>query len=240
MNEFDVHVIAGIHEPVSCLTHLLAAPVFGVLGYLLLRRGRGNWGRTASLAALCVATVFMLSMSAAYHTFGPGPERHVMLRLDVAAIFMLIAGTLTPIHVILFRGFHRWAPLVLVWSAAAVGITLRTVMSRSFPGSMGTYIFLLIGWGGLVSCILLWRRYGFSFVNPLLCGGLAYTLGVGVVALDGPTLVPGVVGPHELWHVFVLVGLSLHWKFVFSFAAGSPASEQHPVQAQLAVEQYRG
>ena len=113
----------------SCLTHLLAVPVFAVLGYYLVRRGRGNWGRTTSLTTMAVSSVFLLSMSAVYHLLGPGAGRYVMAQLDVAGVFALIAGTVTPVHAILFRGFHRWAPLLLVWSAAVTGITLRTIFS---------------------------------------------------------------------------------------------------------------
>lgn len=220
----DIFAIPGFRDPVSCFTHLLAAPVFAVLGYFLIKRGR-HWGHATSLTVMTVSTVFLLSMSGVYHLLGPGTGRYVMLRLDVAGVFALIAGTVTPIHAILFRGFNRWAPLVLAWSVAATGITLRTVFPDSLPPGVGTGIFVLMGWGGLISCVLLWRRYGFSFVARLLLGGVAYTLGVVVQGLKWPTLIPGVVGPHELWHVAVLVGLGLHWSFVFSFAGGPPDAE---------------
>lgn len=226
MDPIDVFPIPGFREPVSCLTHLLAVPVYTILGYYLVRRGRGNWGRKASLATMAFSSVFLLSMSAVYHLLGPGVGRDVMARLDVAGVFALIAGTVTPVHAILFSGFHRWAPLLLVWSAAATGITLRTVFSESLAPGVGTAIFLLMGWGGLISCILLWKRYGFSFVAPLLWGGVAYTLGAIVLVLNGPALIPGAVGAHELWHLAVLVGLGLHWKFVFGFAGGPPGVEE--------------
>jgi channel protein (hemolysin III family) len=149
MDHIDVFPIPGFREPVSCLTHLLAVPVYAILGYYLVRRGRGNWGRTVSLATMAFSSVFLLSMSAVYHLLGPGVGRYVMARLDVAGVFALIAGTVTPVHAILFSGFHRWAPLLLVWSAAATGITLRTVFSESLAPGVGTAIFLLMGWGGI-------------------------------------------------------------------------------------------
>ena len=106
--------------------------------------------------------------------------------------------------------------------AAATGITLRIVFWESFPRGLGTGLFLLMGWTGAVSCLLLWQRYGYSFIRPALWGGLAYTVGAIILGLNWPTVIPGVVGAHELWHVAVLVGLGLHWKFVFQFAAGAP------------------
>lgn len=225
MDEIDVIPIPGFREPVSSFTHLLAAPIFAILGYFLVRRGRGDWGRNASLTVMVLSTVFLLSMSAVYHLLGPGIGRFVMRQLDVAGVFTLIAGTVTPVHVILFRGFNRWGPLLLVWSAAAIGITLRTIFPESFAHGVGTGIFLVMGWGGLISCILLWRRYGFEFVKPLLWGGVAYTFGVIILGLKWPTLIPGVIGAHEIWHLAVLVGLGLHWKFVFQFAGGQPTTK---------------
>jgi channel protein (hemolysin III family) len=225
MEYIDAYPIPGFREPVSCFTHLLAALVFAILSFYLVRRGRGDRSRTLSLTVMACSTLFLLSMSAVYHLLGPGTGRNVMRQLDIAGVFALIAGTVTPVHAILFKGFNRWAPLLLVWSAAATGITLRTVFSESLPSAVGLAIFLLLGWGGLISCILLWRRYGFSFVRPLLWGGVAYTLGVIVLGLNWPILIPHVVGAHEVWHVAVLIGLGLHWKFVFQFAHGPPGTD---------------
>jgi channel protein (hemolysin III family) len=174
---------------------------------------------------MVLSTVSLLSISAVYHLLGPGTGRYVMRQLDVAGVFALIAGTVTPVHAILFSGFNRWEPLLLVWSVAATGITLTTIFSESLAPGVGIAIFLVMGWGGLISCILLWKRYGFSFVKPLLWGGVAYTMGVIGLGLNWPTPIPGVVGAHELWHVAVLIGLGLHWKFVFQFATGAPNAE---------------
>ncbi len=224
--EIDAFPFSGIQEPVSCLTHLLAAPMFAILGYFLVQRGRGNWGRTFSLAVMVLSTVFLLSVSGVYHLLGPGAGRDVMLQLDVAGIFALIAGTVTPVHAILFRGFNRWAPLLLVWSAAVIGITLTTISRGRIAPGVGTETFLLMGWGGLISCILLWKRFGFLFVRPLILGGVAYTAGAVILSLKLPPLVPGLIRTHELWHVAVLFGLGLHWKFVFQFAGGPPDADR--------------
>ena len=220
MATIEAFPIPGIREPFSCLTHLLAIPFFVAYGFFLVQRGRGNACRTLSLAILVVSTVCLLAVSSAYHVFGAGAARNLMRQLDVAAVFTLIAGTATPIHSILFRGFNRWAPLLVVWMVAVAGIILRTVFPASLPPGVGTLIFLVMGWGGLVACVLLWRRFGYAFVQPLLWGGMAYTVGAGLLLLKWPRLIPGIIGAHELWHVAVLVGLALHWKFVFQFADG--------------------
>ncbi len=225
MDDINVYAIPGFREPVNSLSHFLAAGVFAVLSYFLVRRGRGSWCRSISLATMAVTSVFLLSMSGVYHLLGNGTGRYVMKQLDVAGVFALIAGTVTPVHAILFRGLPRWGPLLLVWATAATGITLRIIFWDSFPDGLGIGIFLLMGWGGAISCRQLWKRYGFRFIAPLLWGGLAYTVGAIILGLDWPTVIPGVIGAHELWHVGVLLGLGWHWKFVFQFANGLVHSE---------------
>lgn len=230
MGVIDVYSILGFREPVSCLTHLLAVPAFAVMGYILVRRGRGNRLRMASLAVMVVSTLFLLSMSSVYHLLAEGTARYVMRQLDLAGIFALIAGTATPVHIILFTGWKRWAPLVLIWLAAATGITLRTAFPGSLPPGGGTGIFLLMGWSGIVTFAAMWRRYGYSFVEPLLWGGVAYSAGAIALGFGWPILLPQIIGAHEVWHVAVLIGLGLHWRFVFQFADGRYECERvhHP------------
>ncbi len=220
----DIHVFAipGFREPFNCFTHFLAVIVFSILSVYLIREGRGSWIRMASLSVMAFFSVFLLSMSTVYHMLGPGPGRDIMRQLDIAGVFALIAGTMTPIHAILDRGVKRWASLLLVWSTAAAGISLSAVFSKSLPSGVGVAVFLLFGWSGLVSCILLWRRYSFCFVKPLIGGGVAYSLGALLLGQDAIILIPGVVGAHEVWHLAVILGLGLHWRFVFQFAGGPP------------------
>lgn len=171
---------------------------------------------------MAISSVFLLSMSSVYHLLGNGSARQIMKQLDVAGVFALIAGTATPVHAILFRGVYRWLPILIAWSAAVIGVTLRVIYWGRLSPGIGTAIFVLLGWGGMFSCVLLWRRYGFDFVQPFLWGGVAYTIGAGILLANWPILIPGVIGAHELWHVAVLLGLSLHYEYVFQFAAGPP------------------
>ena len=78
----DIASILGCQNPVSCLSHLLAAPIFAVLGYSLVERGWGNPYRVAGLLVLALTSVFLLSMSGVYHLLGPGVGRDVFRQLD--------------------------------------------------------------------------------------------------------------------------------------------------------------
>ena len=217
----ELRHLPGFHDPVSAITHLLGAAAFVVLGGLLLRRGRGDPARLAYLGVYAFACVFLFSMSGVYHMMAAGGNaRDVMMRLDHAAIFVLIAGTFTPVHGLLFRGPLRWAPLLLVWAAAAGGIVLKTVFMNAVAEWVGLVLYLAVSWVSAVSGVLLWRRYGWAFVRPLVYGGLAYTAGAVLEFVRWPTLIPGAVHAHEVFHLAVLAGAGFHYAFVWEFAAG--------------------
>jgi len=223
----QVHPIPGFFEPFGALSHLLGALGFAGLSAVLLRRARGDGARVALLGVFAFTAVFLLSMSGVYHLLPEGSAgREVLGRLDKAAIFALIAGTHTPVQGLFFRGLARWAPLTLMWLAAATGITLFTVFYDSLPQGLGTSIYLFLGWIAAAAGLVVWRRYGAAQIRLLILGGVAYSVGAVLLGLEWPTLIPGVFGPHELWHVAVLAGLGLHWRFLYRNA-------RYPVRGPL-------
>ena len=217
--------IAGFSDPFSSLTHLAAAVVFLILGIVLLQRGRGDRTRVISLCVFTFSCVLLLSLSGVYHLLEPDtPGREVLKRLDHAAIFVLIAGSFTPVHVILFRGGWRWGMLAGIWGAALAGLVLKTVFFSTMPEWLGLLMYLGLGWMGVLSALHLARRYGLRFIQPLLWGALAYTAGALIEFLRWPVLLAGIVGPHEIFHLAVLAGISCHWAFILDIASGGPIS----------------
>jgi len=212
----DVYAIPGFAEPVNSWIHLGAAGVFFYLSILLLRRGGRSAGHFISLFVFGFSCIFLLSMSGVYHLLPKtGAGSLVLQRLDHAAIFVLIAGTITTVHTIYFSGIWRWGIIAAVWAVAATSITLKTIFFNAIPELLGLLIYLALGWVGVISGIALWRKYGFYYIRPLVYGGLAYTFGALFEFLRQPVVIEGVVGPHELFHVAVLVGISFHWWFVY-------------------------
>ncbi|MDY6978407.1 MAG: hemolysin III family protein [Pseudomonadota bacterium] len=219
MSDVPIIPIAGFSEPFSSLTHLLAAGVFFVLGILLMIRGRGHAGRVAALGIFSFSIVFLLAMSGVYHLLEPaGTARAVLQRLDHAGIFFLIAGTFTPIHGLLFTRSLRWGILLFIWVVAITGITLKSIFFKEMAEWLGLTLYLGLGWVGALTGVLLYRRFHFQFIKYLLLGALAYTIGAVFEYLRTPVLIEGVIGPHELFHIFVLLGISFHFAFVFQFA----------------------
>jgi channel protein (hemolysin III family) len=225
----ELYHLPGFHEPFSVVTHLLGAVVFLFLGFRLLRRGRGDRARMVFLGIYAASCVLLFSMSGVYHMMVRGGSAgQVMGRLDHGAIFVLIAGTFTPTHGILFRGWLRWGPLFFIWAAGITGITLKTVFFDDVAEWLGLSFYLTLGWLGIFSATLLARRYGVAFIRPLIWGAIAYTVGGIIDHLRWPTVIPRVVEAHEVFHVAVLVGAVFHWRFIWQFASGEVQRTRFP------------
>ncbi len=218
------------------MTHLLGAGVFLILGIVFLVRNRGGAAQATAVSVFVIGVTFALAMSGVFHLLTPGTTgRAVLQRLDHAAIFFLIAATFTPIHVVQFRGFLRWGVLALVWTAAIVGITLKSIFFEDFPEWVGLTLYLALGWVGAVSGYYLYRRCGIGYIKPLLYGAAAYTVGAAMEYARFPIVVPGVIGPHELFHIMVLIGITMHWIFIHRIA-GLPTTYAPSLVGALATE----
>lgn len=219
-----IHPIPGFQDPFSSITHLGGATVFLLLTILLLRRGKGDLARMLSLGVFSFSAVLLLAMSGTYHLMSlKEPARLVLQRLDHGAIFILIAGTFTPVYCILFQGKERWLPLLVIWGAAITGIVLKTVYFDDISELLGMSFYLGLGWVGTITGATIWYRYGGYLMMPLFLGAVSYTLGAIIDYQRWPVLLPGVIGAHELFHIFVLMGLGFHWQFVWRFASGQLA-----------------
>jgi channel protein (hemolysin III family) len=216
--------IPGFSDPVSSISHLLVgAPIFLVLTIVLLVRGRGDIGRQISLGIYGLCNIFLFTISGVYHLLeAKTTGRLVLQHLDHAAIFLMIAGTFTPPHWILFKGWQRWAPLTIVWFAAIAGVVFKTIFFRQFPETLGLGWYLALGWFGALSSYFIWYRHGLLLFRPLLWGAVAYTFGAVCDYLRWPVLIPHVLANHECFHIAVLIGAGCHAYFLYLIAAGPP------------------
>jgi channel protein (hemolysin III family) len=229
--------IPGFQDPVSSLTHLGGAVAFALVSIALVRRGLATARllraqgfthqspRTVSLVVFALSAVILLSFSGVFHLLGAGEARNVLQRLDHAAIFVLIAGTFTPIHAIYFRGPWRWGMLLFIWTVAIGGVTLKSIFFTHVPEWLGLALYVAMGWVGALSMFALTTRHGFRTARPLLLGGIAYTIGAAIELADPGPIIRGAVRAHEIFHVFVLLGLGLHYHAAW-IAAGHPGPSQ--------------
>ncbi len=151
----NVISIPGFSDPFSSLSHLLAAFIFFLYGIRLIGLARGHRAYLIAVSVFVFSVVFLLTMSGVFHLLDhKGLARLVLQRLDHAAIFALIAGTFTPVHVILFKGFWRWGFLIIIWGLAIIGITWKSLFFNDLAEWLGLMFYLVLGWAAIFSASL--------------------------------------------------------------------------------------
>ncbi len=110
--------------------------------------------------------------------------------------------------------------MLVVWSAAIAGLTLKTIFFDDLAEWLGLTFYLTLGWIGALSGIVLYKKFGANFIQPLILGGLAYSIGGIMEYLNFLVLVPGVIHPHDIWHIMVILGAFFSWLFGWEFADG--------------------
>ncbi len=167
--------------------------------------------RLAPAAVFAGSVVVMLGTSTLYHRITWGPAaRSWMRRADHAAIYLLIAGTYTPVGLISLHGAWRWSVLLPVWIGAAAA-TFSKLFWVDAPKWLSAFFGLLLGWAGVAAIPELERQAGIAAVILLCVGGLAYTAGALVYAFRRPDPVPHVFGYHELFHALTIVALACQY-----------------------------
>jgi hemolysin III len=192
------------------LLHLVAFPVSLVAGGVLVAIAEGGaerWG-----CVVCArASAVLFGVSALYHRGRWDARRLALLRrLDHSNIFVMIAGTYTPVCVALLDGRTRSAVLAVVWVGALAGVVFR-VAWLSAPAWLYTPFYVALGWVAVWVLPSLAREGGPGIVALIVGGGLAYSVGGLVYALRRPNPVPGVFGYHEVFHACTLVGYTCHY-----------------------------
>ena len=149
-----------------------------------------------------LATVLLYLVSSSYHMFARGPRvRTVMRRLDHSMIFVLIAGTYTPVCLLALDGWLGVSLLVAVWIGALIGIVLKVVGLERYR-KISAPLYIVLGWLALVAAPQFIHRL--ALVPLAVAGGLLYTVGAVLFALQWPRRVAVWFGYHEWWHVFVV------------------------------------
>jgi hemolysin III len=212
-------VLTKLREPVNGLTHLGAAiaAVCGLAALLII--GRDSPAKQASLLIYGVALILMFTASAAYHLIKARPETAQVLRkLDHSAIYLLIAGTYTPICLHFFTGFWRWGVLAIIWLMALVGIAVKVFVIRA-PRWLNAAIYLAMGWLCLAGAKVMLATMPTGALAWLLLGGILFSVGAIVYVAKRPDFYPGVFGFHEIWHIFVILGCLSHFILVAAYIA---------------------
>ncbi|MCL4396262.1 MAG: hemolysin III family protein [Chloroflexi bacterium] len=208
-----------MREPVNGLTHYFAAlaAMFGLV--VLLMISRGDFLKQETLLVYGSSLVLMLMASASYHLIKVARRRIEFLRkIDHSAIFILIAGTYTPICANLMSGFWQWGMLLVIWALALVG-TISKVLLINTPRWFTAAVYVVMGWLGLLAANQILAALPPGALILLVLGGLVFTFGAFVYATKTMNFVPGVFGFHEVWHIFVIVGCLCHFILMLVYIA---------------------
>ena len=192
------------------VTHLYAffvSLVSGTVLVLIAPAGSATWAAAVYAAGMSG----MLGASALLHRGNwSEPTARALTRLDHAMIFVMIAGTYTPLAVVVLTGWVRTLVLTAVWIGAAFGIVFELARER-LPRGWVTSVYITLGWSGIIMLPQLWIDVGVGAFALIVGGGILYTAGAIVHAARWPDPAPMVFGYHEIFHVFVLIAATMHW-----------------------------
>ena len=200
-------------DPVSGLTHLVfaVAAVIGATVLITLAAVHHKWWH---LGAFIVygASLFLLYLASSLYHLLPVSERakRILRQFDHVAIFLLIAGTYTPLCLVPLRGPWGWSLFGAVWALALAGMFLA-VFAVDAPRWLTTVVYLALGWLVVVAGWPLVHRLSTEGLVWLALGGAFYTAGAVIYAAKKPNPVPHVFGFHEIFHIFVMLGSLAHF-----------------------------
>lgn len=209
-----------VKEPISALTHFIAfiAAIFATPFLLMFASLQG-----ANFTALLSLSIFMLSMillygaSSAYHAFSLSERGNTVLKkLDHTMIFLLIAGSYTPVCTMVLGGMSGLKLLILVWSLAIAGVIFKLCWVDC-PKWVSSVIYISMGWSCLTAMPQILDALTVGQFSWLLLGGVIYTIGGVIYALKPKSLENKAFGNHELFHLFVMGGSACHYIFMLRF-----------------------
>jgi hemolysin III len=204
----------NLREPVSAWSHgswlLLSLPAT----WLLWRQSGADLAKRLSVLVFGLSLAFCYAGSTLYHGVRLSPSAIDSFdELDHIGIFVLIAGSYTPIAWNLMQGWWKWGTLTFAWFFGTVG-TVLILTTGVLPLFWSTLFYLAMGWGALLCYFELTRILSHRSLFPLLLGGLLYSVGALLNLIGWPEIWPGVFGPHEVFHVLVMAGSLSHFWFV--------------------------
>ncbi|HEU5222240.1 MAG TPA: hemolysin III family protein [Candidatus Lumbricidophila sp.] len=189
--------------------HAGTFPVTIAAGIVLISLAHGVSAKWAS-AVFMVTSMLLFGMSALYHRFNWSPRaKSILKRIDHSNIYLLIAGTYTPLAVLALEPAKGMLLLLLVWAGAALGIVFR-VFWVGAPRWLYVALYLLLGWAAVMYLGDLVQA-NVAMMVLVLVGGLLYSGGAVIYALKRPNPLPGTFGFHEIFHVCTVLAFMCHW-----------------------------
>jgi hemolysin III len=216
-----ISFIQKFRDPVSGLTHL-SGVLLSIAGFILLETNairHGTPWHMVGFAVYGISLILLYGASSIYHLLPLSPSGSTVLRrIDHAMIFVLIAGTYTPICLIPLRGMWGWSLLGIIWCMAIAGI-FQALFWIHAPRWFTTSLYLSMGWLVIIAFYPLVQSIPLGGIIWFVLGGLSYTGGAFIYGFKKPNPAPGIFGFHEIWHVFVMAGSFCHFWALFTYVS---------------------
>lgn len=201
------------NEPLSSLTHLIAT-VLSVAGLVLMVVFAALKSDALHIVAFSIfgASMIMLYLaSTLFHFFKKGTTtKEVFLRIDHSMIYILIAGTYTPVCLIVLKGALGWTIFGIIWALAILGVVIKAVWSNKHD-KLSTSMYVAMGWLMIFAFVPLKNALPFWGLFWIILGGVSYTVGALFYGLDKYIKRTRWFGMHEVFHIFVMIGSFSHF-----------------------------
>lgn len=197
----------SISHGIGLVLALIATPILIVAA---LRYG--NVWNMVGVSVFAASMVTLYLSSTLYHAVTHDRAKQVFRMFDHCAIFLLIAGTYTPFTLGVLRGPWGWMLLGLIWTLAAIGLTMKMVLRARYSW-LSVILYLVMGWLVVIAAPQILRVMPLSGLAWLAAGGIAYTAGVGFYAAHR------VRYAHFAWHLFVIAGTVCHFFAVLWYSS---------------------
>jgi len=209
----------NMKEPVNTLTHLAGAVLSGVALIWMIFKGvyNGSTLQVVSAVVFGLSLIALYTASTVYH-WVPSSEKvqAILRRVDHSMIYILIAGTYTPVCLLALKGTLGWTLFGIVWGLAIMGIIMKLVWF-SAPRWLYTSFYLILGWMAIFFIVPLYKSLPIQGFIWLLVGGLMYSVGAVIYATKPKRIQISVFGFHEIFHMFILAGSFSHFIMVEKF-----------------------
>lgn len=206
-------------EPASGFSHLFGAllSIAALITLLYVAIVNRDVWQIVSFSIFGASMILLYSASATYHLVNASEKVIKVLRkLDHSMIFVLIAGTYTPICLTMLRGTVGYALLSIIWSCAIIGIIFK-MFFFNIPRWLYTSVYIIMGWIAVFVIVPIYRATGWNAILWLVLGGIFYTIGGIIYGLKRPNIIPKWLGFHEIFHIFIILGTVSHFIMVLRF-----------------------
>lgn len=217
----EENTLARFKDPVSGWTHILGTGLSVVALVILVSRAAGQataW-HVVSFSIYGASLIALYLASALYHSLNVSARTNEILKqLDHAMIYFLIAGTYTPVCLIVLRGGWGWSLFGVNWTLAIIGIVLKLAFRqpRKWVVVVLFIFYILMGWLIVIAWAPLMRVLPSGGIFWLVLGGIFYTAGAAILNVKRLKFTAH-FGPHELWHLFVMAGSFSHFWMMFKY-----------------------